>query len=92
MNEIGKHESFLCECHDKEHQIIFEIDKDTNELICSVHLSSWFGIFKRIKYAIKYILGYKSRYGNWDVVIFKKEDIPRLKKLIEEIENNSYER
>jgi len=89
---MNKEELFICECHCRSHQVIFQYDEDENELICHVHLNGYFGVFKRIFYAIKYICGYRTDYGHWDCVIFKKEDIPRLEGLIKEIKDDETRR
>jgi hypothetical protein len=85
---IGVHESFVCACHDKEHQLIVEVDEDTNEIIVSTHLVNNIGFFKRLGYIFRYILGKPTRYGHWDNIIIKQEDIPRLEAIIEEVKKN----
>lgn len=64
-------ETLICECGSLEHQFSFYRDED-NRLICSVHLADYQNIFKRIITAIKYIFGYKCRYGNFDEFYFSE--------------------
>jgi len=70
----------ICECNSLEHQIIFWYDKDEKELYCEPHLSSYNNFFKRLILGIKYIFGYKSKFGNWDETIFKPEELNKLYK------------
>lgn len=76
---------FECDCHDLEHLIKFElwIDKNDADLYLSVFLNQHRNFFKRIWIAIKYIFGYKCRYGHWDNWSLAIEDAERLKNLIE---------
>jgi hypothetical protein len=37
---------------------------------------------ERLKYGIKYIFGYKSRYGAFDEFIFNPDDAERLQSLV----------
>jgi hypothetical protein len=36
---------------------------------------------KRVKVAIKYILGYKCKYGNWEEFIWNVDDAPKLEEM-----------
>ena len=85
MNELEnmEQEFFICQCNNAEHQLIFSYFKDDNfgDVYVTVHLvpdSFW----KRIKNAIKYIFGYKSKYGDFDEFIFKKEDASKLQNVV----------
>jgi hypothetical protein len=73
-------EIFICECHSTEHQLVFRHDPDDeyHELFIDVHLRTYKNVFKRIWVSLKYIFGYKCRYGHWDEFIFNKDDAQRL--------------
>jgi hypothetical protein len=43
-----------------------------------------YGFFVRVKYALKYIFGYKSRFGAFDEFIFKPEDLTKLKEYLKD--------
>jgi hypothetical protein len=76
-------EILLCECGSCEHQII--IHKDTDEIktvVLRTHLVTYKNIFKRSWVAIKYIFGYKSKYGHWDSMIITKNNYQPLKDAI----------
>ena len=69
---------FECQCYSPEHRYVFIYDPDENEIYVEPHLSTYKNVFKRIWVAIKYIFGYKSKYGNWDCWMLKNEDVQRL--------------
>lgn len=62
----------LCECSSREHQIIFEYDNEDNLVYCNIHLVKY-RFFKRLKEGLKYIFGYKCKYGNFEEFVLKKE-------------------
>lgn len=75
-------ELFICQCSNTEHQLIFSYFPDDKEVYVAVHLTPEYNIWKRIWMAIKYIFGYKCRYGHFDEFIFKKSDAGRLQKVV----------
>lgn len=79
-------ELFICECGDPSHQFIISADKETTEGPCvfiSVHLNREHNIFKRIWYAIKYVFGAKSIYGDFDEIIINPNDADRLQMVVD---------
>jgi len=78
---------FECQCTSSEHTLKFIYDEEDKELYTSIYLCQYRNIFKRIGIAVKYIFGYKCRYGEWDCFLFKNEDIKELQKLLEKIIN-----
>lgn len=77
-------EFFICRCNSSEHQLIFTYfsDEVDGDVYVSVHLkpdSFW----KRIRNAIKYVFGYRSKYGDFDEFIFKKEDANKLQSVVD---------
>lgn len=80
MNDL-----FICECHNIEHQLIFSYNNDWDLVYCDIHLVPEHNTFKRIKNALKYIFGYRSKYGDFDEFIFKKEDVHKLQKIIDHL-------
>jgi hypothetical protein len=79
---------FICQCHSLEHQYAFWYDEDQKFIYCEPHLITNKSFLGRIFHAIKYIFGYKTRFGSWDEFIFKKEDIKRLKEILDKIDLN----
>lgn len=82
-----KTEIIICECGSAEHQIIFQYDKPTKgwapQVYMSIHLTTYKNIWQRIKYAIKYVFGYKCRFGAWDEILIDKKDLYKIEGLIE---------
>jgi hypothetical protein len=54
----------VCSCSNPEHQLCFSLYEDNNEAFLHFFLSDmeW---YKRILTGIKYIFGYKSKYGHF---------------------------
>jgi hypothetical protein len=52
-----------------------------------VRLRSHYSFWRRVKYALKYILGYKSRYGAFEEFLITKEDALELSKVFKEYGN-----
>lgn len=78
------HDLFVCACYNVEHQIIFTYDPEWDEIYASVYLRPD-NFFKRIKNAVKYIFGHRSRYGDFDEFIFNNNDIERLKTVLNNV-------
>jgi hypothetical protein len=76
--------TFICECHSLDHQVSFWYDEEYDQLYCEPHLVSSNNVFKRCWIGIRYIFGYKSRYGEWDSTIFKTKDMVALRQFLEE--------
>jgi hypothetical protein len=82
-----KPEIFLCDCYSTEHQLVFKHDpnEEYHELYIDVHLITWKNFFKRIWVSLKYISGYKCRYGHWDEFVFNKNDAERLIEILKKL-------
>lgn len=85
-----KNEYFECACFSDEHTLKFILDDGKTdkknyepEMYCGIFLSDT-KLFSRIWQAIKYIFGYKSRYGHFGNWILNKNDIERLENLLSE--------
>ena len=76
-------EIIICECHSTDHQMVFLYsDDEASPMVYShVHLNKR-PFWERLKYAIKYIFGYKCRYGAFDEFIFNPEDAERLQSVV----------
>ena len=83
MTKIKKPEIFICDCHSTEHQMVFlhETDEDFPMVYVHVNLNKK-PFWERLKYGIKYIFGYKSRYGAFDEFIFSPDDAERLQSVV----------
>jgi len=79
-------EYFECRCSTPEHLLRFWFDDD-EEYPCvyiSVFLDSqpW---HRRVWAGIKYIMGYKCRYGHFDEFLLRPEDSDRLMSILERL-------
>lgn len=81
----------ICSCFSTEHQLVFHLCEGDDfyqpETFLHVHLvrrSLWY----RIKYAIKYIFGYKSRFGAWDEFILDSSHADTLKIIAKHLESH----
>lgn len=82
-----RHELFICECHNVEHQLVFSYFEDEDdEVYVDIYLIPEHNILKRIWNAIKYIFGYRSKYGHFDSFIFQKSDAPKLVKILNHLD------
>jgi len=80
----------ICECNSTEHQIVFnkiDDDSDDKQIYCHIYLSDYPNFFKRVIIGIKYIFGYKCKYGHWDEFILSKKHSDDLKEMSEYLKN-----
>lgn len=77
----------ICDCSSAEHQIIFHYDEEEKLVYCSIHLSSH-NFFKRLKLGLRYIFGYKCRFGHWEEFILKTEHSNKLKEISDFLSND----
>lgn len=68
---------FLCQCSHPEHTLRIDYEKDPNFLTFEIFLARlpW---YKRIWHGIKYICGFKSKYGDFTSIIFHPKDADRM--------------
>jgi hypothetical protein len=95
--------NFECVCTSDEHRLSFRlqdgnvkldntIDLETAraeyvELYTSIFLAQHRSIFRRIWVGIKYVFGYKSRYGHWDSWSVRDEDVDALIAMLQKFKN-----
>lgn len=73
---------FECTCSSKEHVFCVTSEQSDGdyppELFFNFQLIQPKNMFGKITTAIKYLLGYKCKYGHWDVVNLSEDDTNRL--------------
>lgn len=82
---------FVCECSSMEHIMIaswFPEDMEDKSVYVSIHLKHD-NFLTRLKQAIKYIFGYKCKYGNFEEIILGEKHIPQLKEIISYLEKKN---
>ena len=85
-------ETVFCSCGNDEHQLIFSyFSDDKTEIYCDVYLANYMNFFKRLKYGMMYILGYKSKYGAFDSIIIDESNLDVFQNIIKhlKIRNNN---
>jgi hypothetical protein len=71
----------LLSCCSLEHQIVISLNKGL--VVVQIHLKNYRNVFKRIWVALKYIFGYKSKYGDWDEMLLDEGHVPQLTETLE---------
>jgi hypothetical protein len=61
--------------------ILYSEDDGYPMVYSHIHLAKK-PFLKRLKYGVKYIFGYKSRYGAFDEFIFNPDDAERLQGVV----------
>ena len=79
-------EIFICSCSSLEHQMYFWYDEEYNFVYTEVHLTGR-SFWRRLKYGIKYIFGYKCRFGAWDEFLFDDESEKKLNEFLNNKQN-----
>lgn len=85
QNDIVR-DLLVCECSSMDHQLVINYFKgDTDPFVyVHVHLSHK-GFLERIKYAFRYIFGFKSTYGAFEEVILGPEHVTNLLTIVNHI-------
>lgn len=65
-----------------EHVFCVVYDREEKELFIQTQLVNHKNFLRRIWSALKYILGYKCKYGAWEETVLDKEGIEKLSKFI----------
>jgi hypothetical protein len=79
-----KNELFVCNCEFLEHSFVLSIDDGDGwygwipSAYISVHLCQCNNFFGRLKNAVRYLVGGRSRYGDYAEFILKYNDVSRL--------------
>jgi len=84
--EFDEHSIVIsCECSSKEHniQLSYYDDPADWEMYVSFHLVRH-GFFRRLWRAIKYVLGYHCRYGEWDELLIGTRDAREIGAFLQE--------
>lgn len=85
-----KKEYFECSCYSPEHTLSFVLDDDETfpALYGCIFLGEkpW---YKRVVSAVKYVFGYKCKYGHFDEFIFDPSDCDRLIAMLKQLKSIS---
>jgi len=80
---------FECQCGSSEHILRFTLDASDEDpgIYSSVFLDSDVPWYKRLWMGIKYIFGYRCKYGYFGCWLMKDEDIERFQMMISKYQN-----
>ena len=73
---------FVCDCWSLEHQVVFEKIEGDEDIYINIHLSS-LPFFDRLILGVKYIFGYKCKWGNWESMTFNPDKQKEMKKWLD---------
>lgn len=68
-----------CECSTPEHTVRFLRDEDYTYITFFLGTGPW---YKRVVTAVKYVFGYKCRYGHFDEVILGSDKVRELVEIL----------
>lgn len=75
---------FICDCKSTNHLMIFSYSEEENwnRVFVHVHLNPEHGFLKRLWHGLKYLFGYRSKFGDFDEFIFNPEDTYKLQNIV----------
>jgi methionyl-tRNA synthetase len=73
-----------CSCGSDEHDLKFTIDAECEEIFLSTFLHHYRPWYQRVWVAVKYVFGYKCKYGHFDCTTMRKEQVDQLQKCLTE--------
>lgn len=93
--EFTKHEEFKCSCGNWQDYIVAEYDRmdfgekhGDNRLHDSLYfytqMNHYLPWYKRLVNAVRYVVGYESKWIHWSETLLSHKDAIRLKELLEE--------
>lgn len=71
----------LLSCCSLDHQMVISLNAGL--VVVQIHLKNYKGFFERVWVGVKYIFGYKSKYGDWDEMLLDESHIPQLEETLE---------
>lgn len=74
----GSTDVLICQCHKAEHNIIIMYD---GRLVYVNYYLSKHKFWERLKYAIKYIFGFQSKYGAYGELILNPDDWQKVQEI-----------
>jgi len=62
--------------------VSFWFDPEFDDLYVTVHLSQSDSFWGRVRTAVRYVFGQRSRYGDWDEFLLNQDDVPKILKIL----------
>lgn len=80
-----------CDCASPEHTIRWSRDED-GYVAQEVHLVHYKSLWGRLVTAVRYVFGYRSRYGHWDCVMLNEQQQEKLANFLRSEDNDQLAR
>ena len=78
----------ICGCGTPEHQFILSYFTDEEPewrwLYLNVHLTTWRNPFRRLLAAVRYVFGYRCRFGEFDEVVMYRHHAEQVRDFLNE--------
>ena len=71
----------LMSCCSLEHQMVISLNRGL--VVVQIHLVNYRNVFQRIWVGLRYICGYKTKYGHWDEMILDISHVQQLETTLE---------
>lgn len=84
----SKYTTILCSCKNSEHLVLLHYDSDDKMVYMEYHLCT-LPFWKRIIVGIKYIFGFRSKYGEYGELIITEDNYKEFKPIIDFFENEN---
>ncbi len=66
---------YVCKCHSMQHSFVVSADED--DVFIEVHLTP-LPLWQRVKNAVRYVLGKRSKYGDFEEILLSPVDAVNL--------------
>lgn len=83
---MSEFEYLECSCSTPEHTVRFARDEDFLYMTFFLEHAPWYG---RLWNAVRYVMGYKCRYGHFDEVVLGREEVGRLIDVLRRFHENA---
>jgi len=80
---MSRTEFFECACYSPEHVLHFHFDPEEPAWLLIHAFLAPDPFWQRIVNAVKYIFGYKCRYGHFDEFLLRREDCDKFMDLLQ---------
>lgn len=78
----------LCDCGSAEHQLIIHHDLEDKLVFVHFHLNKR-PFWRRVILGIKYIFGYRSRYGHFDEIVLNSTHAEQFQNLVDTLKDET---
>ena len=68
-------------CCSLEHQMVISLNRGL--VVVQIHLVNYRNVFQRIWVGLRYMCGYKTKYGPWDEMILDISHVQQLETTLE---------